>query len=125
MTRRNAGPGRTADGRDQDCVETLGAADPLGQPAAPSELGTHYVGGGGQQNGRGDHDGPGVCHTRATRKGAQRTITVTNGHFPAAGQHRLFAQVGRHAMEPIFQAGHAGSIPVIRSSSSLLFAFDF
>jgi hypothetical protein len=38
--------------RDRDCVETPGAADSLGQPAAPAELGTHYVGGGGQQDGR-------------------------------------------------------------------------
>jgi len=48
---------REPDRRDQDCVETPGAADPLGQPATPAELGTDYVGGGGQQDGQGDHCG--------------------------------------------------------------------
>jgi hypothetical protein len=33
-------------------------------------------------------------------------------------------QVSRQAEGPNFQAGHAGSIPVIRSSSTRLIAFD-
>jgi hypothetical protein len=64
MTWRDAGPVRA--GQNVPAAAPMTAsrpkpptmtADPLGQPAAPAELGTHYVGGGGQQDGQGDHCG--------------------------------------------------------------------
>jgi hypothetical protein len=75
---------REPDRRDQDCVETPGAADPLGQPATPAELGTDYVGGGGQQDGQGDHcggDEPGGEQARGRRAGQrpQRLGRVLRG----------------------------------------------
>ena len=53
--------------------------------------------------------------------GQSRSLTGTPRRWPAPP----YAQVSRQAAPPIFQAGHAGSIPVSRSSSKAFFASSF
>ncbi len=55
-----------------------------------------------------------LCHIRATSDGERRSVAVIYGRLPvgACGDVHADHRVG---MAPIFQAGHAGSIPVARS----------
>jgi hypothetical protein len=56
------------------------------------------------------------CHTCATHQGDSGSATVTRGYPQAVTWTSPPADQGT-AVPPIFQAGHAGSIPVARSTT--------
>jgi hypothetical protein len=56
-----------------------------------------------------------ACHIRATSHGDQESSAVTHGSNPAVT--RAEVDTGRQPRAlPIFQAGHEGSIPFVRSN---------
>ena len=52
-----------------------------------------------------------VCHTRAICAGNQRSTTVTYEREHSDAPRSAFPLIACSAARPIFQAGHAGSIP--------------
>src|SRR5579875_1794431 len=66
-----------------------------------------------------------ACHTRATRQGAQRAVTVTQGHSPADGLHRRShrspAKPGDRTSKLVMRVRFPPPAPGIRPRSGLFF----